>query len=199
MVFRRRLGGLFRRPGAVVGRRRVRKEGWRDRHRHCRSAVLHSGQQGVGEAVIAATGGLPAQIRRSLTWDCGTAMARHTAITATGLPVFFAHPHSPWERGSNENLNRIVREFFPKGVDITFDPNYFGGGGLRNQRPTPQNSQLEEAIRAIHRTCRGECFHRLNLPHAAGHAWSQAPRPKERGRPGDLVWEESSPGTRRPD
>ena len=78
----------------------------------------------VGNAVIAATDGLPAQIRRSLTWDCGSEMARHASITATGLPVFFAHPHSPWERGSNENLNRIVREFFPKGVTITSDPNY---------------------------------------------------------------------------
>jgi transposase, IS30 family len=78
----------------------------------------------VGQAVIAATGGLPAQVRRSLTWDCGAEMARHATITATGLPVYFAHPHSPWERGSNENLNRIVREFFPKGVPITSDPNY---------------------------------------------------------------------------
>src|SRR3954465_4098129 len=78
----------------------------------------------VGDAVIAATGGLPAQIRRSLTWDCGAEMARHATITATGLPVFFAHPHSPWERGSNENLNRIVREFFPKGIPITSDPAY---------------------------------------------------------------------------
>ena len=78
----------------------------------------------VGDAVIAATGGLPAAIRRSLTWDCGSEMARHATITATGLPVYFAHPHSPWERGSNENLNRIFREFFPKGVIITSDPNY---------------------------------------------------------------------------
>ncbi|MCA1697056.1 MAG: IS30 family transposase [Actinobacteria bacterium] len=78
----------------------------------------------VGEAIIAATGSLPTQIRRSLTWDCGAEMARHADITATGLPVYFAHPHSPWERGSNENLNRIVREFFPKGVKITSDPNY---------------------------------------------------------------------------
>ena len=78
----------------------------------------------VGEAIIAATGGLPAQIRRSLTWDCGAEMARHATITATGLPVYFAHPHSPWERGSNENLNRIVREYFPKGVEISSDPKY---------------------------------------------------------------------------
>src|SRR3954462_401775 len=78
----------------------------------------------VTDAVIAATDGLPASIRRSLTWDCGAEMARHAAVTATGLPVYFAHPHSPWERGSNENLNRIVREFFPKGVPITSDPAY---------------------------------------------------------------------------
>jgi IS30 family transposase len=87
----------------------------------------------VGDAVIAATGGLPEQIRRSLTWDCGTEMARHADITATGLPVFFAHPHSPWERGSNENLNRIFREFFPKGVDITsdFDEEFRGAKSKR--------------------------------------------------------------------
>jgi IS30 family transposase len=90
----------------------------------------------VGEAIIAATGGLPAAIRRSLTWDCGTEMARHATITATGLPVFFAHPHSPWERGSNENLNRIVREFFPKGVAITSDPKYLATVACEiNDRP----------------------------------------------------------------
>jgi IS30 family transposase len=90
----------------------------------------------VGQAVIAATGGLPAQVRRSLTWDCGAEMARHATITATGLPVYFAHPHSPWERGSNENLNRIVREFFPKGVTITSDPNYLAAVASEiNDRP----------------------------------------------------------------
>jgi IS30 family transposase len=90
----------------------------------------------VGEAVIAATGRLPTQIRRSLTWDCGAEMARHATITATGLPVYFAHPHSPWERGSNENLNRIVREFFPKGVIITSNPNYLAMVASEiNERP----------------------------------------------------------------
>lgn len=78
----------------------------------------------VGDAVIAAAGTLPAQIARSLTWDCGSEMAGHTRITAAGLPVYFARPHSPWQRGSNENLNRILREYFPKGVPITSDPKY---------------------------------------------------------------------------
>jgi IS30 family transposase len=90
----------------------------------------------VTDAVIAATDGLPAQIRRTLTWDCGTEMARHARVTATGLPVFFAHPHSPWERGSNENLNRIVREYFPKGIPITSDPDYLARVAAEiNDRP----------------------------------------------------------------
>ena len=78
----------------------------------------------VGDAVIAAAGVLPPQIARSLTWDCGAEMAQHARITAAGLPVYFARPHSPWQRGSNENLNRILREYFPKGVEITSDPKY---------------------------------------------------------------------------
>ena len=75
-------------------------------------------------------------IRRSLTWDRGAEIARHATITATGLPVYFAHPHSPWERGRNENLNRIVREYFPTGVEITSDPDYLAGVAADiNDRP----------------------------------------------------------------
>ncbi|MFT7835471.1 IS30 family transposase [Saccharothrix sp. BKS2] len=90
----------------------------------------------VTDAIIAAVGDLPASVKRSLTWDCGSEMALHEAVTATGLPVFFAHPHSPWERGSNENLNRIVREFLPKGVDIPSDPRYLAAIAAEiNDRP----------------------------------------------------------------
>jgi transposase, IS30 family len=78
----------------------------------------------VGAAVIAAAGTLPPRIARSLTWDCGAEMAGHARITVAGLPVYFARPHSPWQRGSNENANRILREYFPKGVPITSDPKY---------------------------------------------------------------------------
>lgn len=78
----------------------------------------------VGNAVIAATSGLPEAMRRSLTWDCGAEMAGHARVTKGSMPVYFAHPHSPWERGSNENLNRIVREYFPKGEEIPSDPKY---------------------------------------------------------------------------
>lgn len=78
----------------------------------------------VGDAVIAAAGTLPPQITKTLTWDCGSEMAGHAKITAAGLPVYFARPHSPWQRGSNENANRILREYFPKGIPITSDPKY---------------------------------------------------------------------------
>ena len=90
----------------------------------------------VSEAIIAAVGSLPATTKRSLTWDCGSEMALHKDITATGLPVFFAHPHSPWECGSNKNLNRIVREYLPKGIEITHDPTYLAAIAAEiNDRP----------------------------------------------------------------
>lgn len=90
----------------------------------------------VSQAIISAVGPLPSSIKRSLTWDCGSEMALHKDVTATGLPVFFAHPHSPWERGSNENLNRIVREYFPKGTAIATDPHYLAAVAAEiNDRP----------------------------------------------------------------
>ena len=63
---------------------------------------------------------LPAMMRKTLTWDQGSQMARRAAFTlATSMPVFFAHPHSPWERGTNENTNGLIREYLPKGTTIT--------------------------------------------------------------------------------
>ena len=79
----------------------------------------------VKNALFGAVRGLPAHLRKSLTWDQGTEMARHAALTLDAdLPVYFAHAHSPWERGTNENTNGLIREYLPKGTEIPGDMKY---------------------------------------------------------------------------
>jgi IS30 family transposase len=73
----------------------------------------------VAAAMSAAMTGLPAQLRRSLTWDQGHEMSNHRQIALdTGLAVYFCDPHSPWQRGSNENTNGLLRQYFPKSTNL---------------------------------------------------------------------------------
>ncbi|WP_420872758.1 IS30 family transposase [Mycobacterium paragordonae] len=77
----------------------------------------------VQEAIIAKMAQLPAILRRTLTWDQGKEMANHLAIAAaTELDIYFCDPHSPWQRGTNENTNGLLRQWFAKGTDLSVFP-----------------------------------------------------------------------------
>ena len=87
------------------------------------------GTLAVQEAVVSKMLTLDEHLRRSLTWDQGREMTNHAEITAaTGLEIYFCDPHSPWQRGSNENTNGLLRQYLPKGSDLSF----YGPGLLDN-------------------------------------------------------------------
>ena len=92
--------------------------------RHTRYVMLAKIKSKDTESVISAlikqSKKLPDELYKSLTWDRGTEMAGHQKFTlATNIDVYFCDPRSPWQRGSNENTNRLLRQYFPKGTDLT--------------------------------------------------------------------------------
>ena len=113
----------------------------------------------VEQAMKKAIATLPAELTRSVTWDQGIEMANHKSFTvATGVPVYFCNPHSPWQRGSNENTNGLLRQYFPKRTDLSgFSQSELDKVALRlNQRPrktlgfeTPA-SRLRASVASTH-------------------------------------------------
>jgi transposase, IS30 family len=82
-------------------------------------ALAGHGAEAVRDAIASTITTLPEQLRRSLTWDQGAEMAQHAKLRIdTDLPVYFCDPHSPWQRGSNENTNGLLRQYFPKGTNL---------------------------------------------------------------------------------
>ena len=83
-------------------------------------ALAGHGAEAVCEAITRTIITLPEQLRRSLTWDQGAEMAQHARLKIdAGVQVYFCDPHSPWQRPTNENTNGLLRQYFPKGTDLT--------------------------------------------------------------------------------
>jgi IS30 family transposase len=83
-------------------------------------ALAGHGAEAVREAIAATMVTLPEQLRRSLTWDQGAEMAQHAKLRIeTGLAIFFCDPQKPWQRGTNENTNGLLRQYFPRGTDLS--------------------------------------------------------------------------------
>jgi len=98
-----------------------RLEGWGEQPQVKNGPSLGGyGAQAMNKALSASITSLPQQVRQTITWDRGKELSGHAQFTLeTGTRVFFADPHSPWQRPTNENTNGVLRQYFPKGTDLS--------------------------------------------------------------------------------
>jgi IS30 family transposase len=122
-------------------------------------ALAGHGAEAVREAITRAMVSLPERLRQSLTWDQGSEMSQHAQLSIdTGLEVYFCDPQSPWQRGTKENTNGLLRQYFPKGTDLSIHrPSDLDAVALAlNSRPrkTLGWRTLAEALNKLLRSCK---------------------------------------------
>ena len=119
--------------------------------------------QTVVNALIKQARKLPDQLYKSLTWDRGKELADHQRFTMeTKIAVYFCDPQSPWQRGSNENTNRLLRQYFPHGTDLSSYSQAHLNSLAQLSQLAPQNSDFEVPQRQISESDqRGEFWNRL--------------------------------------
>ena len=134
-------------------------------------ALAGHGAEAVRDAIASTITTLPEQLRRSLTWDQGSEMSQHARLRIdTGLEISFCDPHSPWQRGTNENTNGLLRQYSPKGTELgQAQPTRPRSRGAGAQYPTARDPRLEDPRRGPRRAStlcptRRCCDDRLNPP-----------------------------------
>jgi IS30 family transposase len=119
----------------------------------------------VISALIRQARELPAELYKTLTWDRGAEMTSHTRFTvATDIQIYFCDPQSPWQRGSNENTNRLLRQYFPKGTDLSVHSQQRLNSVARQLNERPRKTLDYESPAERFNVC---CVHQLNSQHKA--------------------------------
>ena len=123
--------------------------------RHSRYVILLKlpnghGAESVRKAMTKRILTLPAQLRRSVTWDQGKEMAEHVQFTVdTGVQVYFCDPKSPWQRGSNENTNGLLRQYLPKSADLSQCTRRDSTPSPLTQHPSSTDPRMDDTIKGV--------------------------------------------------